>query len=1715
MQKQPIINTFNEGMVQDIPESLAPKNTYQWAKNAVLADRESLGLTLSNEESNKLVADVGEPIVGQVFVEAINSSIIFSASDKISIFDHDKEILTEVMTAGEFGCSWGFNQCEWIDPEYKFMQSCDELHVYFSSNCTYHVVNITEMLNPVRKAALKASIIDGNALGTNCDLSCQYFNLFSCVCTPKFTADISEKAGHRLENGVYKFAVQLEGKDGSTTNWSEVSQPLYIGGESNQPGEISTASINLHLTGLDCRYDVVNIAVINGYGAAEVVGRLGYSTDGVTFTYYGQTGRAIDLSEIITKQKKYLRGRSLEQKDSRLYLYNIRQEKNPNMQRRVFESAKLEFITVKTSARLAERYNIKSLQRGERYMFGVVYKYCDGTHSPVFLLAPKGGGGSDKSTKDTASKPGGTEEIFERIPGNNRTGVKQEGGCSGGNCGGSGGGKVTPRSESSPDQAETVDSWNTELPNWENSARCNDCHPPICCQTDEDGNVTPVIIDSSNCDGCSEDEQTIGVDGPKLEQEFATNADNHTEWMNDGNNRPNSTTILDAAKALLNALKSAEVIKRTAAKYNVTTKVGSTSSGGASTDTNNVDSPIPTTGPTNTQIGDGVEAGTVVNISGGGDSNTVQSKGVPPPQTQETQSAPQSDVAWGDELHNLKGQHDFDGKEFEIVERWAPRVETTIHKYPDTRDCDGEYLYGSKANTPVELFGVPFFNESPAYEPNGKGVPNKTTPSADPQYMSNIRHIGIEVTGVPLPGNDEDWFPKPLCPNEPYRIVMVERDYINSTVQGNVFATQTFQGISGGETFNFPRHGLNSKDKIDFHINNGGSHKGTDGGTVYNFYSLDLGLKSIGLSATRVRNNARVNAQGHRYGLYAEGQKPKDGLGGRRVDQRGARQFINANMPQTTGGELQISGIGYANGNTPHIQIDGIDNPCTTAYREGSVFAQLSGELGPTNDASFKTDTLDHEVPIGTAWGFNASLERDIPDQYGHVTGMKFIDTGVRANGFRTGTRGICGDIYIGPYSFVKKGFVSDKVGDTFDTPGRPRTVCDSADDLILQNLDINHYPTRLPKSGDRSDARNWAGGYNDRNALLIQNTNPEPINDFYYPKVVKTLITTVVESRNNPWLRATGTGNQRELGIAYYPNLKGMFLDSNQGTNRPWEYSFLNRFFFKVEQPSQSQLLRKALIRNLVEIALPALGLLEASGRQLPTDITAYFVVLPGLIAYWKLMRDLVTREDYLNKMVGIQDCKIDSEGPEPEDYIENYEDNYHINNIQYSVNTTENIYFTPPLNYSTCVCDSCIDQQTTNEIYFSLKQNPGSPTDSYRNFQSIPFNELGTDKGKLRKLFKWQGKFYAHTTEGLFVIKLEALKQISDIGLLNLFGTHMITDPVALYEGVPEGFIGIQDPNSSILTPFGYFFVDREAKRVYLFDGGAPKEISAQGMYNFFKDNIDFCNIGACHDEKNEGSTYYSLGWDNRYNRLLLTKKSQNSKESFTISYYPLLGKGGKWGSFHDYIPQFYMWDRDKMFTGTGGKIYKHNVRDNYQRFYDTKSPFEVQFTANLEDYTWFTYQGNIMHTDAAETASNIKGLDITFDQIAAWNYTQGTGQNNFNLSSDNKGQNVSQLDMIKENIGNVRLRMAQRKYTFNELYDFKIKGCGDKPMTLKDNCEYYPRINNSIFDCSVLKDSSFGGKTIIDDHLTYRLTYNGDREDVRLRLIDFKTNHEKSTQ
>jgi len=1696
MATTPIINTFGY-MTQDALPYTQPQGTYRYAKNMVKGDRYNTGYGLSTEESTAEL-DTIEGFAGHKYIESLDASIMFKNDGSLWLFDHAKRKLEFVCKDSEFGCNWGFQGCEFIDPVIKTDQPCNETKIYWSSGCDYYVVNLAEMLNPTRKAALIAAI--GNDQTGTCGYTCDHFRLMKCVCSPTLTAIPTEKGGHRLESGSYQFLVQLEDNGGNTTNWFSATDPISLGSENNYPGELSQGSIKLHITNLDCRYDKVNIAVVKsveGVMSARMVHTQHYNSQGITFIYVGQDrGRDIPLEEINTKKKQYIRGKKLAQKDSQLYLYQIRQEKNLNMQRRVLSEAQLSFIEIETTAEMVKKYGMPTLERGENYLFGIMYNYCDGTHSAVFLMDPSNsscsGGGAGFSGSITT--PTGTAQKVERPRGAAASSADGASfGCATGNCSGGGGttsGGVESRATGGGDDQptdgvlENIEQWTTNTSNVVEAAKCDDCTEPWCCDDADHptGGVSCLDCGSDKCVGCVEDENAYAADLPLMENIFGKHTDELIDNNQDEPTNYDDYTWKEAAKALEESVRNSEFRKITKDEFTVITSVGGGSSAGEKTEASNSKPPL---------VGEPTQQGFA-------EGKTTK------PNNQTTQST--SKAEWSDQYTDGAGNYLLDETP-KVVGCWAPEVVTTTELYPDSMDCDGVPLYGGQANTNLKLFRTPTADKSPFVVATSAGVPSQNS-TVDPLGAVKIRLLGA-IASAPEP-NPED-LPKPLCGNNPWSLVMVQRTEINSTVQAKGIMFGTFEGQTNGQTVTYLRHGANSRCNMDRWIDNGGMRFGsTSLGPGVAFYGLDTAIGKTALSGGILRTEIKFDGIGYRYGLYEKGEEPREGLTGRRKDQRGARQYINLNVPSARFQESPISAVGYLNADD-RMEVSGAANEVSTKHRESCVYIEAGGATRLETDSSFTADTLNHNCPIPDAYGVYGAVVRSIPDQYGAVTGLSFIKTGLEGGGFST-YQGVIGDTYIGPYSFVRRGFVSDKVGNTHetslcstDTDARDRTVCDSPNDLILQKLGLDFHSTQLPLTGDCSDAKNWAGGH--RNDPWDTAYPQEPRDDYYYPKVQKTLITTWIESRINPWYRATGLADGEE-GQVYYPKLKGLALDSGYSSTRhPWHKSYINRWSYVISQPSVAQLLRKYFIKTLVYLIMPMIFTTNVLG-----DITG---VVDGvmtaatsvvLIAYWNSIKKLFTRDDYLDKMLGLPVCKTDAAGGEDDNYLEGWEDNFHLYNMDHSMMNTLEMYQSMPTVYNTCSCDSCKDF-TTNEIFYSRKQIQGSPIDFYKQFQAFSFLNIPADSGKLMKLFNLNGDFFAHTTDFIIPIKTRAINIQTNIGTSLLGGDKLFDNPIEIGEGITEGFAGNIDPNATAVTPMGYIFIDRPAKKIYAFSGQTPRVISMGGMEKFFNEYLDFCEVGACHDQHVKSGTGYSIGYDPRFKRILFTKRELDKKKSVTISL-DLNGESPQWISLHDYTPQYYFNDRSELFAIEDDVIHIHNAGDGtYRNFYGQDYASEVEFVA-VADGSSFIYQNTEINTEAEE--GNRKGLDKTFTSIAAYNTTQGTGTKPTQVWGDNKDTRLNPLREYSET-DKLNLHKVGRIFRTNAIKDTTKAGCKEEAMTIKEDCIPIAAINEAIFDCLPKQARDYTGKVVADDHLIYRMTFDQNKNTL-LRLLTVKTNVDK---
>lgn len=1730
-----LTHEFTGGMNRDAIEERTPANTYSSALNAIHQSRDNIAFGLVNEESNRLAHKFSGQIKGWSYIDDLNKTLFFVAngnSSEIWLFDNVVERAEFVVSDTEVGCQWGFAGCNFLHGEFKRFNGCNELHVYWSSDCVFHVLNIDEMLNPERKAG---AIRQG----------CAYFENFRASCSPHLSALASQNSGSTLEGGTVQFAVQLQDVDNNTTNVFRVSQPVSIETPDNIAGQIAKGSARLRIDNLDPNWKDVIIYVIHTVGGVETIKRMparGYTSRGMTFEYYGQKGELVDASVLYNKNKTFLRGRDLLQKDGRMFYYNVQKEKNLNYQKWA-NNIQVRVVEYEVSMEMQQRYHFPSMMRGEVYALGIRWNFSDGTHSSVFHIPGGGGGGAaspDNGEPTTAQycrsesgeclpciicgddcaqcDPGpNVETRAKRIPAPGGSPDDPGGpsleddykpigidGAEGGN------GRFNTDDEHDrkrnpsmrkdrPNESDkledaleaVVDAIDTTESSYVEAAQCEACTKECpcdaigCCGGSGDCCTEWIPGHEEPCD-CDVLPNSVSADIADIANSHAYNDSLFSEMGRFDDPDPDLTpnTFKGNAKKIIDdATRNREY--ETRKRPNIEGYTNATSDGRSVSKDR---TPTAQTREVRTIFDPGIT-----------DDNGQN--------TTETEVPVSPNTARGDNWVDSYG-NELTEESIRKVRELSPSTYTSSIQYPDDTDCAGDRFFPTG---PVTYHQMPATSESPHFRSTQNGVVNKYQPDNYEFAETVVYPLGLKFDNVHYPSDDE--LPKPLCPSNPYTIMYVKRTDQNRRVFAKGWLSGMFNGEVYGKQYLYPRHGVNSFETVDRFIasgTNGTSRKGShNDDATYTFHSPDTDADRSYLPVTHIRGELALKGSGWRHGLYAEGRKPRENQWtGTRKDNLGARVSNNLNHYDTSGSQTTIEGISYAPGNTVVTTPAGMDRPLMNRYRESSVYLKAGARLpGDERDKSFVGDVLNHAAPTQCNAPY-VSLIREIPDQYGSVESLQYIELGLNASqlhgpgGFSL--EGVCGDSWIGPYAKRRTSYVSNKKGDFFHPPRKPqsvcreRSICEMPDDKMYEYFGVDYYPTKLPKSGDRWDPKNYAGlhtingecgEYGYSKPFNIAAAEDDSESDFYWPGTLKSLVCTIVESNLNPFLLETGEGPQKETGKVYYPKLKDLYLDSEAPARHPWEESYLNRFYKYIEQPSLKQRTLKTMIRSFINLIVPAMGLTQVPNMEGVLDTVGTIMVYPLLAALWVFANNALFTDRRLNQMLGIDDCLRDEEGGEFDDKVENWEDAYARYNWDYSKVNDFNIGVAMQLPYNTCDCNTCDDEGTTDLIYHTGKQNPGSDIDAYRNVKLNHYFELPAHFGKLQKLFTQGGALYAHTTDGIVRLTLQQ------------DGT-LAAEPQMLLDELKEGIFGTRSPNAAVNTPMGYVFVDEEARKLYRFNGTIPEEISNYGMSSFFKEYIVPCEYDACYDEKTANGVGYSIGWDPRYNRLLLTKKDKQLCNSFTASYNPVM-QPEHWISFHSYIPEGYLWDRNSLFSiRTGrGEVWRHHEKGSYGNFYGTQYPFLVEFTAPSGDMLPMDTTNFELITDG--WVDGKRDLDKTFDKIMLFNSTQSTGLREVELISDDLGSRRSQLSRTTQDLTKIRVHKKGRIYRVNEFHDLIDLGCEHPEIFTQDcDCQVIVEANEEIIDCKAVSTQDMKNRTFQDQFQGYRFVLE-DAGNLRLHL------------
>lgn len=173
-----------------------------------------------------------------------------------------------------------------------------------------------------------------------------------------------------------------------------------------------------------------------------------------------------------------------------------------------------------------------------------------------------------------------------------------------------------------------------------------------------------------------------------------------------------------------------------------------------------------------------------------------------------------------------------------------------------------------------------------------------------------------------------------------------------------------------------------------------------------------------------------------------------------------------------------------------------------------------------------------------------------------------------------------------------------------------------------------------------------------------------------------------------------------------------------------------------------------------------------------------------------------------------------------------------------------------------------------------------------SWKDFASDNYKIIDKQYGKINNIFGIENNFYIHTDNTILCINKD--------NTIKANNTDIQISTRDLFEGEPievlvgnHGFGGMQTEDSWCLNQIGYFYLDKDSKRIYIFNDNHLTDLTNDIIYLI--NNIDIDNAWFETDFKN-----------NRVLTCIQYHTKEIDKDYITISYDMRIKK---WLSLHDY--------------------------------------------------------------------------------------------------------------------------------------------------------------------------------------------------------------------
>lgn len=343
--------------------------------------------------------------------------------------------------------------------------------------------------------------------------------------------------------------------------------------------------------------------------------------------------------------------------------------------------------------------------------------------------------------------------------------------------------------------------------------------------------------------------------------------------------------------------------------------------------------------------------------------------------------------------------------------------------------------------------------------------------------------------------------------------------------------------------------------------------------------------------------------------------------------------------------------------------------------------------------------------------------------------------------------------------------------------------------------------------------------------------------------------------------------------------------------------------------------------------------------------------------------------------------------------------------------------------------------------------------------------------------------------------------------------------------------GYSGTQ--HSTLLsTSYGHYYVDcKRGTIIKVNPNGQGMQAITAGKTRWFKKHLPFKilkgGIRGLTDLDMDNSYNHlgiSLGWDNKYDRIILTKldyrvrsnwrnklmfedgrfyqindeglrgeevsitdRSIFENASFTMSYSPVQER---WTAYHSYTPNFIVSNVEAFSSGfnlgnengiADTSIWEHNqTEQSFSVFQGRLYPFELEYPTTNTGYNnemssiayWLDCRRYKDHVNYAALTK------IGFDQAFAYNETENTGVMNLVVEQSNNRRQYIEYPKYVGNALQILISNREKEWNLNSLFNRIRKENVNVPQMVTDLNEIDSEPNPEVIDRSLRKKDRLKG-------------------------------------